>query len=40
MKKIHGKLLLALLTLSLLEGFRPALALATPKGGEIGRAHV
>ena len=31
--KIHGKFLLALLTVSLLTGFRPALALAAQEDG-------
>ena len=39
MKKIHGKLLLALLTLSLLGGLCPAVVLAAPEGGGPGAAQ-
>ena len=38
--KIHGKFLLALLTLSLLTGFRPALALAAQEDGAPGAAQL
>ena len=38
--KIHGKFLLALLTVSLLTGFRPALALAAQEDGAPGAAQL
>ena len=38
--KIHGKFLLALLTVSLLMGFRPALALAAQEDGAPGAAQL